>query len=273
MRRSRFILLLTLILAWLVFAAWQYRSYQRERNLIREALHQQSRSVSAALVGGIRSHRRLGRFFQLQLQGMLEEVVQAPDILAAAVIVGDNQLSLFAGQTDLLPSPDWLEEGESWTPEGYLLVERCEILPDLGGTGTGGMGGRGRGALEDSVAEGFADGAQISAVLLLDRRRTDSLLRGSARNHGVATVAAGLVMFGLALAWQTTIGLIEERGRSQLLEGEARHFRELSQSAAGLAHETRNPLGLVRGWAQRFARRRSRSIRTTAAGPGRCRGM
>jgi signal transduction histidine kinase len=34
---------------------------------------------------------------------------------------------------------------------------------------------------------------------------------------------------------------------------EARHFRDLSQAAAGLAHETRNPLGLIRGWTQRWA--------------------
>ena len=32
-----------------------------------------------------------------------------------------------------------------------------------------------------------------------------------------------------------------------------RHLRELSQAAAGLAHETRNPLGLIRGWTQRLA--------------------
>jgi signal transduction histidine kinase len=37
-----------------------------------------------------------------------------------------------------------------------------------------------------------------------------------------------------------------------LLEAEARHWRELSQAAAGLAHETRNPLGLIRGWTQRL---------------------
>ena len=33
---------------------------------------------------------------------------------------------------------------------------------------------------------------------------------------------------------------------------ETRHLRELGQAAAGLAHETRNPLGLIRGWTQRL---------------------
>jgi signal transduction histidine kinase len=47
--------------------------------------------------------------------------------------------------------------------------------------------------------------------------------------------------------------LVEARGREKILETEARHLRELSQAAAGLAHETRNPLGLIRGWTQRLA--------------------
>ena len=47
--------------------------------------------------------------------------------------------------------------------------------------------------------------------------------------------------------------LAESRGRQRTLEIEARHLRDLSKAAAGLAHETRNPLGLIRGWTQRLA--------------------
>ena len=57
----------------------------------------------------------------------------------------------------------------------------------------------------------------------------------------------------MALAWRTTVRLVEARGREKILETETRHLRELSQAAAGLAHETRNPLGLIRGWTQRLA--------------------
>ena len=44
----------------------------------------------------------------------------------------------------------------------------------------------------------------------------------------------------------------QARGRAELLETETRHLREMGQAAAGLAHETRNPLGLIRGWTQRL---------------------
>lgn len=258
MRTSRLTLYLMLALAWLAFAVWQYRSYRLEQELIRETLRQQAHSVNSALVGGIRSHRRLGRFFELQLQGMLDEVVRASDILAAGVIVGDNRLSLAAGQTQGLPAADGMESGESWQPDGFLLVERYFVLPSPGGIGEGlglgGPGGRGRGLLAESAEADWSEGAEITAALLLDRQRADSLLRSSARNHAVATVAGALVLIGLALAWRTTVGWIEERSYSQLLERDARHYCELSQAAAGLAHETRNPLGLVRGWTERLAR-------------------
>jgi signal transduction histidine kinase len=57
----------------------------------------------------------------------------------------------------------------------------------------------------------------------------------------------------VAVAWRTTVRWVEAAGRARVLENEARHLRELSQAAAGLAHETRNPLGLIRGWTQRLA--------------------
>ena len=68
------------------------------------------------------------------------------------------------------------------------------------------------------------------------------------------SAAGTLVLILIALAWWASVRLVAARGRARILESEARHLRELSQAAAGLAHETRNPLGLVRGWTQRLAR-------------------
>jgi signal transduction histidine kinase len=62
--------------------------------------------------------------------------------------------------------------------------------------------------------------------------------------------AGSLLLLGVALVWRMTVRLAAAKG---VLEAEARHLRELNQAAAGLAHETRNPLGLIRGWAQRLA--------------------
>jgi signal transduction histidine kinase len=62
-----------------------------------------------------------------------------------------------------------------------------------------------------------------------------------------------LVLLCLGLIVLTTVRLARSQTRARLLELEAAHLRELGQAAAGLAHETRTPLGLIRGWMQRLA--------------------
>jgi len=87
----------------------------------------------------------------------------------------------------------------------------------------------------------------------LDRTGADAQARLAAWSAALVVAAGAVVLVCVALAWRATVRMAEARGRARLLEVEARHLRELSQAAAGLAHETRNPLGLVRGWAQQLA--------------------
>lgn len=105
--------------------------------------------------------------------------------------------------------------------------------------------------LEESV---FGGGGDFVAVLLLDRSHADALCRRAAWTRMAVAVAGAVVVVCVALAWWASVRLVAARGRARLLETEARHLRELSQAAAGLAHDTRNPLGLIRGWAQQLAR-------------------
>jgi two-component system, NtrC family, sensor histidine kinase HydH len=93
----------------------------------------------------------------------------------------------------------------------------------------------------------------VAAILLVDRDRADIACHRAAWTRGSIVVAGWLVVLCVALTWRATVRLAEARGRARTLEVEARHFRDLSQAAAGLAHETRNPLGLIRGWTQRLA--------------------
>jgi two-component system, NtrC family, sensor histidine kinase HydH len=132
-----------------------------------------------------------------------------------------------------------------------------------GGMGPGmgmGMGmGMGRGRMqrmaEDSDREEgpFAKGGSFVAALLLDRDRTDALCRRAAWLRFTVAAAGGLVVLCVGLVWRATVRLAEAHGRAVVLEIETRHLRDLGRAAAGLAHETRNPLGLIRGWTQRWA--------------------
>lgn len=68
----------------------------------------------------------------------------------------------------------------------------------------------------------------------------------------VLLVVGALCIVGLVFAW--TVSIRNRELRTGLAEARLRaeHLDELELTARGLAHETRNPLGLVRGLAQRI---------------------
>lgn len=260
MRWQRLIVYVALILAaWAALAAWQYREYGHECQAAQQTLQRQAESVMNALVGGIRSHRRLGRFFQGQLQGSLTELVASKDILAVALTTEDGQSVLSAGETQLLDTPPAIASGTHWTPEGFRFVQDFWLDPDAGGGphSSGGEAGRGRGMRWWAQVEEespFSTGGRFYAILLFDRTQADRQCQQAFWLRLWTIVAGGLVFVFVGLAWLATVRLVAAQGHARVLEAEARHLRDLSQAAAGLAHETRNPLGLIRGWTQRLAK-------------------
>jgi hypothetical protein len=181
-----------LLSVWGAFSAWQYRSYVRERELIEETLHQQARSVMTALVGGIQSHRRLGRFLELQLRGMLEELVKSPDVIAVSIWAGSEKPILGAGQVERLDLHGGSEPSDRWTSAGFQLIEAFDLQPpeagaELGG-GHGGGGGRDKAirpatAVESSRESGPGDCASRTARACLWRSGLRTSLADGSRGR------------------------------------------------------------------------------------------
>lgn len=249
------------VVGWTGLAAWQYDEYGHECQLARQIVCRQAESIMNALVGGIRSHRRMGRYFPEQLQAALDELAAAQDVLAAGVVSEQGHVVLVAGQTELLGSPPPQEPGMFWEANGlrYTVDFRLEPEPAGGGAGFGsgprgwGRGPGGRWAQDSGPSSPFAAGGRFVAIVLLDRSIADTLQRRALGSRTAVVLAGGLGLVLIAVVWCLTVGWAEAAGRARLLETEARHLRELGQAAAGLAHETRNPLGLIRGWMQRLA--------------------
>jgi len=244
-------------------AGWQVHEYGHECQLARQTLEDTAQWAANMLVAGIRSHRRLGPYFEEQLQGTMEQSASSADVLAVGFVSADGRCRYFAGQERFFETPVPLESGQAWQPEGLRCVVAFHFQPEAAGGpfGPGGGAGGGRGwgrvlrqeaAAEDE--ESFWPGGDCAVVLVLDRKRSDQFCRQQFRLRFGLVVAGAVVFFCAGLAWWTTIRMVRLRGQAEVLQTEARHLREMSQAAAGLAHETRNPLGLIRGWTQRLAK-------------------
>jgi len=258
----RALFVLVPLLLWAALADWQWHEYRHERELTQDTLRRQAESIEKALVGGLRSHRRFGPFFEEMTQGALNELASSKDILAVGIASKPEtrqvELLLHAGRAELLQAFPFTDTGAA----RFVADFQLDPTPDDGSRGAGGGqgagpgGGRGRGRGQRWQEDGdspFSAGGRFVSILVLDRTRAREQCRHALWLRVWVVVAGGVVLVCAALAWLTTVRLMRARSRTRVLELEARHLSDLSQAAAGLAHETRNPLGLVRGWTQRLA--------------------
>jgi signal transduction histidine kinase len=243
------------LVLWVALVAWQWHEYRHERELTEETLRRQAESIEKALVGGIRSHRRFGPFFEEMTQGAVDELASSKDILAVGIAseseAGRVELLLTAGEKELLETSSSMDVGAARFVSDFRLDADAGRGPHGPGSDARGWGrGRRWQADEDSR---FSAGGRFISILVLDRTQVEAQCRRAYWLRTWVVVAGGAVLICAALGWLTTVRLMQARGRARVFELEARHFSDLSQAAAGLAHDTRNPLGLVRGWTQRLA--------------------
>ncbi|MCX7013510.1 MAG: ATP-binding protein, partial [Candidatus Sumerlaeota bacterium] len=156
--------------------------------------------------------------------------------------------------------PQWLDGGLLVSHEARFNID--EALP--GGPPAPRFGRMGpppglgppalRGPVERDPAEELLKGPVLLAALLDDSPYRRAV--GAARTRFIVSslITLSAVLMGLAL-----VALIQRHGRLAAELGMARErekrLEELTRLGAGLAHETKNPLNLIRGLAQQWLAR------------------
>ena len=93
-----------------------------------------------------------------------------------------------------------------------------------------------------------------SFLIVMSTQPVWSAMRQDLWLRGTIGVLATLAVFGLGLAWRNVAKSSDLQIRLVRASELNSHLRELNLAAAGLAHETRNPLNIVRGLAQMISK-------------------
>lgn len=230
--------------------AWLWIEYRNEIRMHEEVLVVRGEGLLTALEAGILSHRRMGVWFQENIQSVLEETATSPGILGLAVFREDGSAAASVGEASGSLKP---VEAPEWTENGLLVGSKFTI-PSSEAEPGGGRGQRGW-RWRESNPPGSSSGEEIlgrSFILtaLMDGTASRKAIHQDARRFTLSLTIAWLAIFlGLAayVLHQRKKNLASELAMAR---ERAQHLEELNRLAAGLAHETKNPLNLIRGMAQ-----------------------
>ncbi|MCA9047266.1 MAG: HAMP domain-containing histidine kinase [Planctomycetaceae bacterium] len=226
---------------WSVFCLWQLTEHRHQCELIRNTLSSQALALSNAVSGSLQSHRWFGPYVQQQLPATLDVLARADSVISVVVLVNDDfDHQYAAGDTSQV---DWtLSDGEHTSGDTLQLIRSFALQnnPPVYS-----------GVLPEEELRPAVE--SFRSIVVLDRSSTIRQIHREGINRILIVILGTLLLGAAGAGWWFTVRLAQAEGRTRLLTAEARHLRELGQAAAGLAHETRNPLGLIRGWTQRLA--------------------
>jgi len=233
------IIVTILMLAGLGLWAWQ--RWQFELEYYEDRVHRHASGVFDTVEGTIQGLEQTGPLQRGQIEGILENLIHR-SLLRFVVLEQDGHRILQAGnapETLSLSSRD----GGSFVGKEFLLWRRVQLQGEVQGH-----------LNKDGDVPDLRVGKGDQVMILGFEIPRESRMLSAARQNIVLTLATALLFVTASLiAW---IMVIRSRFLAGQLEAERTHrahLEELGLAAAGLAHETKNPLGIILGLAQQIS--------------------
>ncbi|MFP4172626.1 MAG: sensor histidine kinase [Candidatus Hydrogenedentota bacterium] len=249
--RQGAIIAVAILLAGMALA-YLYADYRSQAANHRETAVARAETILDAMGAGVRAQGRMGQQTPERLRTVLEELAEAPDVLALKVDTGEADPIVVGELSESFPS---ITNGNVMEADTWLAMTRTGRMRMGGagigeGHGDGWGGGRGMGMGRRGPDQRGMPPGPFTLGLVLDTTGMHEAIQQE-QTHFVlnAAVALAAIAFGATVLlsrmrqkeMQTELAFAQERA--------AQHER-LARLGAGLAHETKNPLGIVRGLAQ-----------------------
>jgi signal transduction histidine kinase len=266
--------------------AWQWGEHRRFEAAAAQALVNRGRDITSTLGIIVRSQRRFGLLVARErIETTLQALIHPGDLEALALLGPTGETIASAGRPIDLTPESLRAQGVHWRAQELVLLNLMD-LGQAGGTGeerplpaavvVSGqrMPKAARTPANRLSAEGSVGSAprfQFGRPAWMDQGEYEALLRTQGVHSLVITLSTaelhrvvrgdfllralvGAMGLGVAvvsgLAWRNR-SRNDELQLRLLKAGEMNgHLAQMNLAAAGLAHETRNPLNLIRGHAQ-----------------------
>ena len=243
--------ILTALVLLALLGSWTYRESHLVHRQARQEIRQSAAAIASALHGSVSAQTRRGRYSTERLQNVLDNVVQTAGLEFVQLRRGGRSLMEAGDLPDNL-SPVRGEAGDHLGSEAYIFWQTVRLQDRPVGRGRGRGPGWGRMMRDQDFDLDFGGSDQLLVIGLPRAGYDDHVATVMVRTWLSAGLAA-LAVLVVCVAWAQSI-----RNRSlavELSEARARasHMDELRLAAGGLAHEIKNPLGIIRAHAQKIA--------------------
>lgn len=234
-------LLLVALAVLLVWQAWNGLSH------IDRMMAERSETLQRMISTEVRNVARYGKARRVRLDEVLADVASGSDVIGVSLERTDGALRLAHGELPGVLPPEILD-GEGYLIRDATILRGGPVRIDTHNCGSC----RGCEPSCPAFDEQHIDGDYL-VVLALDAHPYLELRR----TVWAQGIAGGILLFALALGlwlFGRQLGRSWSMGQALAVADErARSMERLSRMSAGLAHEIKNPVGSLRGFAQLIA--------------------